>query len=384
MDIVIIAGFLGAGKTSLLLHLARRLTAEGRRVAVIENEVGKVGVDGPLLQAEGLTVRELYAGCVCCSLRFDLVQTLLELERAWRPDIVMIEPSGVAGPDLVLEALTGYGGDIGRKLPVVVLDATRAELAIQDRVPLLRRGVEAAELLVLSKTDAVAAEETNRLAHWVRTVRPALRVQRVSTLAGTGLEALEADVRAHLSPAMAAAAAPCPTDRHEPAHTHSHSHAHTQARTDAHAATFAWRRRLTWPAPVASSAVQAGMSALLQRLAEGLATPEAPLPGHLKAIFTTRPQGGYLLLSTTSVTTPPETRGRLPPLVTEGDFTLNAILFGASTARVAQLFDEILPTTGLVARTAEATELPSTFCGSIFGNLRFDGVSPAYKPQIDE
>jgi G3E family GTPase len=112
MDILVISGFLGSGKTTLLLAVAKGLVASGRKVAIIENEIGKVGVDGETIAAEGLAVKELFSGCICCSLRINLVNTLLELERTTEPDIVIIEPSGVAGPDLLLAALVGYGGVI--------------------------------------------------------------------------------------------------------------------------------------------------------------------------------------------------------------------------------------------------------------------------------
>ena len=88
MDKIIISGFLGSGKTTLLLRIAKSLVEDsGRKIAIIENEIGKVGVDDQTIAAEGLTVKELFSGCVCCSLRLDLINTLLELERNVNPDI---------------------------------------------------------------------------------------------------------------------------------------------------------------------------------------------------------------------------------------------------------------------------------------------------------
>ena len=73
MNIVVIAGFLGSGKTSLLLALARcAIESNGCRVAIIENEIGKIGVDGQMIQSEGFAVRELFSGCVCCTLRAEI------------------------------------------------------------------------------------------------------------------------------------------------------------------------------------------------------------------------------------------------------------------------------------------------------------------------
>ncbi|MBL7005961.1 MAG: hypothetical protein ISR78_02640, partial [Spirochaetia bacterium] len=77
MQILIISGFLGSGKTTLLLGLSEFLVRRGERVAIIENEVGEIPVDSSCLKAQGLTVRELYAGCICCSLREDLQKTIM-------------------------------------------------------------------------------------------------------------------------------------------------------------------------------------------------------------------------------------------------------------------------------------------------------------------
>ena len=67
MKLLIIAGFLGSGKTTLLLEVAQRLVAVPQKVAIIENEVGEIGIDGKYLHQEGLQVQELFGGCVCCT-----------------------------------------------------------------------------------------------------------------------------------------------------------------------------------------------------------------------------------------------------------------------------------------------------------------------------
>ncbi|MBT3287694.1 MAG: cobalamin biosynthesis protein P47K, partial [Victivallales bacterium] len=78
MQLIVVSGFLGSGKTTLLLALARELCRDGqRKVAVIENEVGAIGIDDALVADAGLPVREIYSGCICCSLRLDLIRTLL-------------------------------------------------------------------------------------------------------------------------------------------------------------------------------------------------------------------------------------------------------------------------------------------------------------------
>ena len=68
MQRVVVSGFLGAGKTTLLLELAKRYTEAGFKIAIIENEAGQQGIDGAILSSAGYQVREIYAGCICCTM----------------------------------------------------------------------------------------------------------------------------------------------------------------------------------------------------------------------------------------------------------------------------------------------------------------------------
>jgi Ni2+-binding GTPase involved in maturation of urease and hydrogenase len=92
--IVIVSGFLGAGKTTLIQKLIRD-SFRGQRVALIENDFGEIGVDAALLGAGGLEVREINSGCICCTLTGDFVRALRELLERYRPEEVIIEPSGL-------------------------------------------------------------------------------------------------------------------------------------------------------------------------------------------------------------------------------------------------------------------------------------------------
>ena len=72
----IISGFLGAGKTTLIRHIAKALMDHGERIVIVENEFGEVGIDGKMLEHEGLEVFEITNGCLCCTVRTDFVSTL--------------------------------------------------------------------------------------------------------------------------------------------------------------------------------------------------------------------------------------------------------------------------------------------------------------------
>ena len=109
LDILIVTGPLGAGKTTVVNHLLKAEVAAGRRVAVLINEFGAISVDGALVDAERpelAGVENLVNGCVCCSLRDDVVATL----RAWcdqpeglRPERVVLETTGLADPTDLLD-----------------------------------------------------------------------------------------------------------------------------------------------------------------------------------------------------------------------------------------------------------------------------------------
>ena len=128
MRLILVAGFLGSGKTSLILELARRLVAASRQVAVIENEIGDVGIDGRLIADRGILVRELFGGCVCCSLSVSLVDTLRQLRRSRDPDYVLLEPTGVAQPSDLVATVRKYASWVDDIRVITILDAERYEM----------------------------------------------------------------------------------------------------------------------------------------------------------------------------------------------------------------------------------------------------------------
>jgi len=156
IPMVVLGGWLGSGKTTLLNRLLRSADA-GERIAVLVNDVGEVNLDVDLVASrEGDTV-ELTNGCVCCSIGDSLSATLRDLVLGVRPpDRVVVEASGIAEPDRV----AAYG-DRRRLRPdgiVVAVDATDVVARAADRIcgPLVRRQVEAAEVLLVTKADLAA------------------------------------------------------------------------------------------------------------------------------------------------------------------------------------------------------------------------------------
>ena len=154
----VVTGFLGSGKTTLIGRILR--TPGYARTAVIVNEFGEIGLDHDLIAKSDETLLSLTTGCLCCAVRGDLVETLLDLRRRRDAgeiayDRVLVETSGLADPAPILHALMTDPGiaDSHRIDSVVtVADAVHGEATL-DRHPEARRQAALADRLVLSKTD---------------------------------------------------------------------------------------------------------------------------------------------------------------------------------------------------------------------------------------
>ena len=90
----IVSGFLGSGKTSFIKKLIKE-SDDFSKTVIIENEFGEVSIDGTILEREGLSVREINAGCICCSVAGDFASSIKDIKKAFDPDKILIEPSGV-------------------------------------------------------------------------------------------------------------------------------------------------------------------------------------------------------------------------------------------------------------------------------------------------
>ena len=172
VPILLVTGFLGAGKTTVVNHLLAH--AEGRRIAAVVNDFGAINIDADLVAGATDGVVSLSNGCICCSLEGDLLRTLAALlRRAPRPDCIVIETSGVADPaDIVRNLMDPV---IWREAPLetvlCVVDASAPAAALED--PLLRSQLRAADVIALSKLDLAGTDGAARVRQAVKGVRPA-------------------------------------------------------------------------------------------------------------------------------------------------------------------------------------------------------------------
>lgn len=154
IPVTILSGFLGSGKTTLLNVLLR--ANHGRRLAVIVNEFGAVGIDGALVP-QGERFVELDNGCLCCALNEDLVATLEELQHKTDIDHILIETTGLADPLPVAWTCSRPGLSQAMRVDsiVTVVDALALPRALSDSRE-ARMQVQRADILVLNKLDLVA------------------------------------------------------------------------------------------------------------------------------------------------------------------------------------------------------------------------------------
>lgn len=172
VPVVLVTGFLGAGKTTVVNHLLAH--AEGRRIAAVVNDFGAINIDAELIEGASDGVVSLSNGCICCSLEGDLLRTLAGLlRRDPRPEVIVIETSGVADPSDIVRNL--MDPVIWREAPLetvlCVVDAASPPAMFDDA--LLRSQIRAADIVALSKVDLAEAANQVQVRDAIRAIRPA-------------------------------------------------------------------------------------------------------------------------------------------------------------------------------------------------------------------
>lgn len=192
----VLTGFLGAGKTTVLLHLIQEM--EGKKIGIIQNEFGKLSIDGEILHRDGITMTEISRGSIFCScLKLNFVQALAEMGQQ-DLEYVFVESSGLADPsniEEILEAVKVMAGDVYELKGVLCLIDGEQFLEQLSDVATVDRQLAHCHLAIVNKADLIGDEQLSRVLEALRKVNPRCAVQ-VCSGGKVDLSFLEEDLMA--------------------------------------------------------------------------------------------------------------------------------------------------------------------------------------------
>ena len=228
--VTVLTGYLGAGKTTLL----NRILSEphGQKYAVIVNEFGEIGIDNDLVVGADEEVFEMNNGCICCTVRGDLVRIIDGLmRRKGKFDAIVVETTGLADPAPVAQTFF-VDENVGRKTKldavVTVADARWLKDRLKD-APEAKNQIAFADVIIINKTDLVSAAELDEVEGRIRAINPYARLHKTERCAVPlrevlGRNAFDLDRILEIEPAF------LETDAHDHAHRHDdhdgHDHGH--------------------------------------------------------------------------------------------------------------------------------------------------------------
>ena len=231
IPVTVLTGYLGAGKTTLL----NRILSEphGKKFAVIVNEFGEIGIDNELIVNADEEVFEMNNGCICCTVRGDLVRIIDGLmRRKGKFDAIIVETTGLADPAPVAQTFF-MDEQVGAKTKldavVTVADAKWLKERLKD-APEVKNQIAFADVILINKTDLVSPAELNEIEARIRGINPYARLHRterakIDIAEVLGRNAFDLDRILDIEPAFLDAAEDHAHD-HDHHHDHDHDHAH--------------------------------------------------------------------------------------------------------------------------------------------------------------
>lgn len=285
IPVLLLTGYLGSGKTTLVNRILSN--KRGIKFAVIVNDLGEVNIDADLIQKGGIVDKKddslvsLQNGCICCTLKTDLIEQLFELVKSQRFDYIVIEASGICEPEPIAQticSIPSLGGAYTKygvcrlDCIVTVVDAlrmqdefacgdslTRKHIDEEDIENLIIQQIEFCNIVLLNKASEVKPEELSRIKQIIRTIQPAAEIiecdygnvdldnllntqqfdfERVATSAGwiRGIERAMTEEEEHEAHGH--------HHEHEDEHGHHHHHHHDEGEAEEYGiSTFVYYRR---------------------------------------------------------------------------------------------------------------------------------------------
>lgn len=201
IPVTLLTGYLGSGKTTLINHVLSN--QEGYKCAVIVNDIGEVNIDAELIQKAGVVTQKddnlvpLSNGCICCTLKVDLINQIAELVKSGKFDYILIEASGICEPLPIAQSIAVLEGDEEEGTPaicrldniVTVVDALRMatefgcgdnllkdDVDEEDIESLVIQQIEFCSTIILNKVDMVNEEQLGRVKAMIRTLQPKAKI----------------------------------------------------------------------------------------------------------------------------------------------------------------------------------------------------------------
>jgi G3E family GTPase len=234
IPVTVLTGYLGAGKTTLL----NRILSEphGKKYAVIVNEFGEIGIDNDLVVGADEEIFEMNNGCICCTVRGDLIRILDGLiRRNGNFDAIIVETTGLADPAPVAQTFF-MDETVGRRTKldavVTVADAKWLNERLKD-APEAKNQIAFADVILINKTDLVSSEQLSEVEARIRGINPYAKLHRTERAkipldAVLGRKAFDLDRILELEPDFLSA------DNHDHHHDHNQDHGHRHGDDDAH------------------------------------------------------------------------------------------------------------------------------------------------------
>ena len=238
-NIDIFSGFLGAGKTTLIKKLIKEAYT-GEKIVLIENEFGEIGIDGGFMKDAGINVKEMNSGCICCSLVGDFGEALQQVIDTYKPDRILIEPSGVGKLSDVIKAVMAVDEEndcVRLNSFAVVVDAKKCRVYMKNFGEFFNDQIENAGCILLSHTDDMSDADIDKCINFIRAHNETAAIVTTpwSILSGAQLKgAIErkATLSATLENLFEETKNSCPHCGHHGHEHHHHEHHHHEHHHD--------------------------------------------------------------------------------------------------------------------------------------------------------
>ena len=220
----VFSGFLGAGKTTLIKKLLKEAYSN-EKLVLIENEFGEIGIDGGFMKDAGIEVTEMNQGCICCSLVGDFAEALGKVLEQFKPDRILIEPSGVGKLSDVIKAVRGVESDsVKINTAVTVADASKIKMYMKNFGEFYKNQIESAQTIVLSRSQKLSEEKLSAAVEMIRELNDKATIVTTPWDDISGAQILSAMESKGFASDLLADEEVCP----ECGHVHLHHHDHDE------------------------------------------------------------------------------------------------------------------------------------------------------------